>query len=179
MELNELITALEGFMKETQEKLDLLAQVAHKNYTDNAELQTVVYDRIIGDADKMWKDGLRQDGIAGVKSKYGEKFSPFHDDYNKLLQADPEGIYEHLFDDLEEAKGGEGFNEEGHIGSILEQFKTRFGDKSPAAAVSVETKSVEPTAEKSEGPMEEDPLDNIKKIAQSRKPGSPLVVEPE
>jgi len=177
MELNELAPALERFMSEHSNKLQDL-------YEQLCDLQKVVYDDLIGGATKAYKAQQRGMGISSLKDKYHDKFDPYGEDYKRIFDTDPSDIYERLYDlisgENEDHTPAFGSDEEkeAEILRVLDEFKSKFGDKSPAVSV-VEVSKEEPKVEEAKEPEPEESLeDKIRKTARMNK-GRPLAISPE
>jgi len=144
----------------------------------------VVYDDIIGGVKDLASEQERTSRIDGLKSKYGELFSP-HSAYLKdHLDGDADGIYPLLADRLDELGKGEGYTDEmgdAEIQRIAKEIADRVAaltgktvvaqaDGAPPSVSEPDgAKAPEPPKEekkeepkKEEPPKEEDPMKSVK-----------------
>ena len=86
--------------------------------------EKVLMDDLIGGINSTYQSGLRNMGISGLKSKYGSLFDPHMDAINEM-EPDSD-LYGTLYDMLEQAKGNDGFDEEGTVGSVADLIKQKI-----------------------------------------------------
>lgn len=137
--LTAIVTALEAIIDEVE-----TLKACHER------LEATVNDEIIGGITKLYNENMRMDGIAGVKAKYSEQFSPYEGVFQALADDPNADIYAKLYDMIEEMKSGEGYSEEAeasHISGILDKLKAA----APAPAV-VEVPKTEETTPAPESP---------------------------
>lgn len=101
------------------------------------KLSKLVIDDLIGGIKTLHSEGLRDEGIEGLKSRYAEMFGDYGNSYKDVYDGE---LYDELYDALEEMKGNEGFDEKAEVEKVFNLLKSKI-DKvrgisaEPAAAV--------------------------------------------
>lgn len=138
------LAMLEPFAK----VLDILIDKVESLEEGVSKLDSLVVDELFGGIDRMFKSNQRTQGIDGMRTKYGDMFSPFEDGLKEL--APDEDIYEVLHDLIEDMKSGEGYSEESEMGavksaadSIAQKIAALKGEVPEEGAVEVEVTKTE------------------------------------
>ncbi len=101
-DLAEILEALVQIVEQIDQKLDGLSK-AH------AELDREIHEDFFGPIHDQYKQHVRGQGIEGIKTKYGARFSELAE---PLKAFGIDDVFARLYDALEELKSGEGYKDE-------------------------------------------------------------------
>jgi hypothetical protein len=171
-EKEELRTALGGGF-DMDAVIDKIGEVLDLHEERIKNIETAVFDELIGGIKGLHAKNMRANGVRGLKEKYGEKFGPYEETFSSM--KDGGDLYESLMDELEALKSdaGESWNDETELGAvdgIYEKMKKVLKEKvvpviegEAPGAVEVE---VTPEEEKAEPEVsgEDEIMNEVKKL---------------
>lgn len=85
------------------------------------KLEEVVMDDIIGGVETLYKGNLKAKGVDDLKGKYGSLFEPHMGALKEM--APDEDVFDKLYDLIDQAKGGEGWDDTKESGMAQDMAK--------------------------------------------------------
>jgi len=130
-----------------QPLVDAVVQLAERLQ----QLETFVHEDFVGGIKKLYQTNVRNEGIDGLKSKYGDQIDQFAPNISSLFGPDYD-TYGQLHDHLQNLKAGDGeWNDEkegGAVSDLVSKLKGAFGG--PAEGSPEEEAAESPEAEAAE-----------------------------
>jgi hypothetical protein len=118
----------EEFLDPLINVIEILVQKVQELEEKHEMVERIVMDEIVGGVSQLYQKNCRMNRMDELKGKYSSKFDPYMDAYKTLNDgADDlwDRLYDHL-DELKEAAGETGFNEDEAVDSIATQLRDKI-----------------------------------------------------